>query len=390
VQHAFVTAIPATFIPDYLYSTYLHGSGTDEANLIAVDTLGNAYVVGQTASSDFPTTGSAFQKTLAAGASSNAFVTKLNPTGSALVYSTYLGGGSIDVGSAIALDSANNAYVTGQTTSTNFPVMNEVQTQSAGGADAFVTELNAAGSALVFSTYLGGKNDENVTKIAGIAVDTVAAPNGPNIYVTGQTHSGDFPFTAGAYQTAAASAGDAFVTKISPQNLASQFTISIGAITPSTISRGSTGTATITVTSTGLVGNVPLTCSVTPTTNAPTCSITGSPVNLSSGTASGTATLTITTTKPATVPGSGAALWLPLAGLMLAGAGTLSIPRRKKMLSLVLGTLAFTGLLLMLACGSGSYGGGGGGGGGTPPGNYTVTVQGGVNGTNGTANFSVQ
>ena len=389
VQHAFVTAIPASLVPSYLYSTYLHGSGTDVANLIAVDALSNAYVVGLTASSDFPTTTGAFQTHIGAGAASNAFITKLNPAGSALVYSTYLGGSGSDDGLAIALDTAANAYVTGLTTSSNFPTSSPVQPTLAGGADAFVTKLNAAGSALLFSTYLGGTKDENATKIAGIAVDTQSPPN---IYVTGGTGSKDFPITAGSVQPAYSSSGDVFVVKYSPQTLASQFTISVAAVSPTAISRGSTGTSTVTVTSTGFVGDVPLSCSITPTTGTPpTCSVT-SPVNLPSNgsVSSPPATLTITTVKSALTPSTGAALWLPIPGLALVGAGLLSGPRRKgKLLGILLGGLAFTGLLLIVACGSGTFGGGGGGG-GTTTGSYTVTVRGGVNGTPGTATFSVQ
>jgi hypothetical protein len=396
-EHGFVTAIPATFVPGYIYSTYLRGTaGTDneDANFIAVDASSNAYVVGHTTAHDFPTSSGAFQtQNKAAAGSTNVFVTKLDASGTfPWSYSTYLGGTGSDFGSAIALDSARRAYITGQTTSGDFPTKNPVQSQIGGGKDAFVAELDSTASGasgLLFSTFLGGNKDENATQIAGIAVDTVAAPNGPNIYVTGQTGSSDFPFTAGALKTTYGSTGDAFATKISPQNLPAQFTISIDAVSPSTITRGSTGTATVTVTSTGFAGDVPLSCSIAPTTSAPTCSVT-SPVTVTNG-GTGTSTLTITTTKPAVVLGSGSALWLPLPGLVLAGAGLLSIPRSKrKMLWVLLGTLAFTGLMLLMACGSGNYGGGGGGGGGTPPGTYTVTVQGGVNGTPGTASFSVQ
>jgi hypothetical protein len=397
-EHAFVTAIPATFTPTYIYSTYLRGAAAnanEDANFIAVDSSSNAYVVGQTTAHDFPTTSGAVQTQNKATTGSNVFVTKLGPTGSAPLYSTYLGGTGSDFGLAIALDSAQHVYITGQTTSGDFPTKNPVQSASGGGSDGFVAELDTtvSGSAgLLFSTYLGGKGDENTLGVVGIAVDKQSPPNGPNIYVTGQTHSADFPFTAGAFQTASGSTGDAFVVKYSPQTLQPQFRIDIGAVSPSTIARGSTGTATVTVTSTGFVGNVPLICSITPTAGAPTCSITGSPVNLASNGGTGTASLTITTTKPAVVRATGSALWLPLPGLVLAGAGLLSIPQaKKKMLRILLGTLAFTGLLLMMACGSGNVGGGGGGGGGgTPPGSYTVTVQGGVNGTPGTATFSVQ
>jgi len=395
VDHSFVAAIQSTVSGfGYIYRTYLHGSGTDEANLIAVDALSNAYVVGLTASTDFPTNGSVapYQSALHSGATSNAFISKLNPTGTGLLYSTYVGGSGADDGIAIAVDASGVAYVTGVTSSTDFPTTTDATqaTNAGGGSDAFVAKLNTTvggGGGLLFSTYLGGKSAENATKIAGIAID-IASP--PNIFVTGQTQSDNFPFSAGAFQTAYSSSGDAFVVKYSPQTLPSQFRIDIGAVSPSTIARGSTGTATVTVTSTGFAGDVPLSCSITPTAGAPSCSVT-SPVTVTNGGTSPPATLTITTTKPAVVRATGSALWLPLPGLILAGAGLLSSPRsKKKMLRILLGTLAFTGLLLMMACGSGNVGGGGGGGGGTTPGSYTVTVQGGVNGTPGTATFSVQ
>jgi beta-propeller repeat-containing protein len=117
-----------------------------------VDSSGNAYVSGFTCSTNFPT----MNPIQGAAGGCDGFVAKLNAAGSALVYSTYLGGSNGDNGTAIALDSAGNAYVTGGTASTDFPTMNPIQGANAGGADAFVTKLNAAGSALVYSTYLGG------------------------------------------------------------------------------------------------------------------------------------------------------------------------------------------------------------------------------------------
>ena len=119
---------------------------------IAVDSAGNAYVTGYTVSTDFPTANALFPTS---GGPQDAFVTKLNPAGSALVYSTYLGGSGSDTGSAIAVDSSGNAYVTGSEF-TNFPTANALFAANGGGIDAFVTKLNAAGSALVYSTYLGG------------------------------------------------------------------------------------------------------------------------------------------------------------------------------------------------------------------------------------------
>src|SRR5579862_785482 len=181
-----------------IYSTYLGGSSQlrynyDGASGIAVDSSGNAYVTGSTSSTNFPTTPSAFQTTL--NGTQNAFVTELNPTGSALIYSTYLGGSSFDEGRGIALDSLGNAYVTGSTSSTNFPVTpGAFQTTNGGGlVDAFVTRLNPSGSALVYSTYLGGSSFDVG---AGIAVDSSR-----NAYVVGSTSSPNFPTTPGSFQT---------------------------------------------------------------------------------------------------------------------------------------------------------------------------------------------
>src|SRR6266480_1519865 len=190
-----------------VYSTYLGGSGDEVGQGIAVDAAGHAYVTGFTVSTNFPTTAGAFQ--IDNAGSADAFVTKLNPAGSApLVYSTYLGGSDPDVGQGIAVDAAGNAYVTGNTVSTNFPTTAGVfQIDNAGGADAFVTKLNPAGAApLVYSTYLGGSSDDFGQ---GIAVDAAG-----NAYVTGYTGSTNFPTTAGAFQIANAGSNDAFVTKI--------------------------------------------------------------------------------------------------------------------------------------------------------------------------------
>src|SRR6266576_230582 len=192
-----------------VYSTYLGGSGDDPGQGIAVDATGNAYVTGNTVSTDFPTTLLAFQS--ANAGSTDAFVTKLNPAGSApLVYSTYLGGSSDDFGQGIAVDAAGNAYVTGYTGSTNFPTTaGAFQIDNAVGADAFVTKLNPAGSApLVYSTYLGGSSDDFGQ---GIAVDVAG-----NAYVTGYTGSTNFPTTAGVFQIANAGSNDAFVTTLNP------------------------------------------------------------------------------------------------------------------------------------------------------------------------------
>ncbi|WP_445176076.1 DUF7948 domain-containing protein [Microcoleus sp.] len=188
------------------YSTYLGGSGDEKGADIAVDSLGNTYIVGYTSSTNFPTK-NAIQAANAGGAN-DAFVTKIEPLGYSVSYSTYFGGSGDDNGHRITVDSANNVYVTGDTTSTNFPTKNAIQSVSGGGKDAFVTSINSSGSALVDSTYLGGSADDYGN---GIAVDTSGG-----VYVAGSTFSTNFP-TATPWQ--AASGGgqyDSFITKIIP------------------------------------------------------------------------------------------------------------------------------------------------------------------------------
>ncbi len=202
--------------PTLVYSTYLGGSGVDVGRDIAVDSSDNAYVCGYTASTNFPTM-NPLQGANAGG--SDAFVAKLNAAGSALVYSTYLGGSNGDSGQAIALDSAGNAYVAGQTCSTNFPTMNPIQGANAGGCDAFMTKLNAAGSALVYSTYLGGSGADYAK---GIAVDSSG-----NAYVIGNTYSTDFP-TMNPLQAANAGNQDAFVAKLNAAGSALVYSTYLG------------------------------------------------------------------------------------------------------------------------------------------------------------------
>lgn len=208
---AFVTKLnPTGSAP--IYSTYLGGSHFDFGEAIAVDASFNAYVTGYSSSIDFPTTSGAFQTTNAGVAGDyDAFVTKFDPAGSALVYSTYLGGGSLDEGLGIAVDSAGSAYVTGFTYSTNFPTtVGAFQATRAGEYDVIVAKLNPAGSAPVYSTYLGGSSFDQASDIA---VDSFGS-----VYVTGDTCSTDFPITIGALQTTNASGfcDDAFVTKLNP------------------------------------------------------------------------------------------------------------------------------------------------------------------------------
>ncbi len=205
--------------PVLVYSTYLGGGSDDFGNHIVVDTSGNAYVTGGTNSTDFPT---ANPLQPASGGSSDAFVTKLNPTGSAFVYSTYLGGSSSDESRAIAVDASGDAYLTGGTDSTDFPTANPLQPANASGGfrDAFVAKLNATGSALVFSTYLGGSG---VDEGRGIAVG-----NAGGVYVTGETDSTDFPIADPLQPNLSSSFRDAFVAKLNPVGSALVFSTYLG------------------------------------------------------------------------------------------------------------------------------------------------------------------
>ena len=191
-----------------VYSTQLGGGGADTGFGIAVDSQGSAYITGSTGSANFPTVNPIFPQST----SIEVFVAKLNAAGSALVYSSYLGGTGAEYGAAIAVDAEGNAYVTGTTSSFNFPTVNPIQPFSGGGnADVFVTKVNAAGSALVYSTYLGGSGSEAA---GGVAIGGIAVDSAGNAYVTGSTDSTDFP-TANAIQpTFGGGIRDAFVTKI--------------------------------------------------------------------------------------------------------------------------------------------------------------------------------
>ena len=166
-----------------IYCTYLGGSKTAVGHNLKIDAAGNAYVGGRTEASDFP-----LMKPIQArfgGGSEDGFITKLNAAGNALVYSTYLGGSEYDQGRALAVDAAGNAYMTGITESANFPLKNPIQAKYAGKQDSFALKLNAAGDALVYSTYLGGASDD-----VGHAI-TVDAAGGA--YITGLSNSPDFP-----------------------------------------------------------------------------------------------------------------------------------------------------------------------------------------------------
>ncbi|MGA3326140.1 MAG: SBBP repeat-containing protein [Terriglobia bacterium] len=205
-----------------VYSTYLGGSNEDEGYAIAVDSSGNAYVTGETFSTDFPTV-NPFQATCGSckGHDSNAFVAKLNAAGSALVYSTYLGGSGADAAQGIVVDSSGNAYVAGATSSTNFPTVNPFQATKHASeySNAFVTKLNAAGSALVYSTYLGGSDSDGAN---GIAVDSFG-----NTYVVGSTNSTDFP-TVNPVQGDFGGGIDAFVAEVNAAGSALVYSTYLG------------------------------------------------------------------------------------------------------------------------------------------------------------------
>jgi hypothetical protein len=225
---AFVTKLS----PDgasLIYSTYL-GAGGDAAHAIAVDIGGDAYVAGTTTSSEFPTTPGSFQ-TVNHGL--NAFVTKLNPSGTALVYSTLLGGSAgVSIG-GIAVDSGGNAYVTGSVGGNDFPITaGAFQTvnkeRTATGVTAFVTKLNANGTALLYSTYLGGSGGDGINDFAyGIAVDSFGFA-----YLTGAAGSADFPSTVGAYQrnnmTSSTSGVNVFVTKFNLTGTSLEYSTFLG------------------------------------------------------------------------------------------------------------------------------------------------------------------
>jgi hypothetical protein len=199
----FVTKLDATGSA-LVYSTYLGGGGNDNGVRVVADQSGNAYVVGATTSSNFPTN-NAIQPSFGGG-TYDAFVTKLDATGSALVYSTYLGGNDADYGDGIAIDSSGNAYVVGEAASANFPTLNALQPSLNGPIDAFVSKINPAGSAFVYSTFFGGSAyDEGF----GIAVDTAR-----NVYLTGATTSFNLPTLNPVQPSYGGGQYDSFLTKM--------------------------------------------------------------------------------------------------------------------------------------------------------------------------------
>jgi len=237
---------PLIIDPVLVYSTYFGGSGFngngDQGNGIAVDSSGNAYVVGTTYSSNFPLTTEPFQAQNAvarAGHGSTVFVAKFNAAGTALLYSSYLGGSGSgsggDFGYGIALDPQNNVYVTGTTYSTDFPVtcgafQTANESTTSGAPTAFVTKLNPSTNALTYSTYLGGTGN-HATPGQGDVAEAIAVDAKGNAYLTGYTWSSDFPVTDAAFQTKSLGGGltsNAFVTKLNPGGTALVFSTFLG------------------------------------------------------------------------------------------------------------------------------------------------------------------
>ncbi|MBN1922512.1 MAG: SBBP repeat-containing protein [Anaerolineae bacterium] len=200
----------------FIYSTLIGGTDAPAADLlrdIAVDNAGNAYLTGWTSSSDFPTTPNALQPGFGGG-EYDAVAVKLNADGSDLLSSTYLGGSGTEAGHRIAIDDGDHAYITGYTTSTDLVTVNPLQAANAGGCDAFVVKVNTDGSALLYSTYLGGSGDENSLNPPHDFTGITVGPTG-KVYLTGITSSLDFPTTATAYDLSFnGGASDIFVTSI--------------------------------------------------------------------------------------------------------------------------------------------------------------------------------
>ena len=291
---AFVSKLNATGTA-LAYSTYLGGTGGDDQAKIAVDGSGSAYVTGITVSTDFPTSAGAFQT--AGDATGNAFVSKLNAGGTALAYSTYLGGAGVDQGNGIAVDGSGNAYVTGFTNSNGFPTTPDAhQSARAGSNDAFETKLNASGTALAYSTFIGGAAADAG---AGIAIDSAGSA-----YVVGTTSSTDFPATAGAAQTANAGNDDAFVSKLTATAAGPRSTSTSVSCAPNPVTVGSASTCTATVSDAGAGTKTTPTGTVGFASDSSGSFSAGGSCALAAGAAAGVASCAVTYTPSATASGT--------------------------------------------------------------------------------------
>lgn len=191
-----------------VYSTFIGGNESERGNSIAVDSFGNVFVTGSTYSSDFPVTGNAYDQIY--NGSADVYILKLNQTGKKLVYSTLIGDSGLDYSYGLAIDSLGHAYITGNTSSSNFPTTNGSYDRTFGGVfDVFVTKVNASGDDLIYSTFIGGSNED-----VGFEIDIDVMGN---VYITGYTiKSGplSYPTTPGAYDTIGNSNQEVIVSKI--------------------------------------------------------------------------------------------------------------------------------------------------------------------------------
>jgi aldose sugar dehydrogenase len=276
--------------------SYLGGIGDDKAYGIAIDsTATNIYVAGQTSSNNFPLLNPAQP---GFGGSFDAFVAKITTAG-VKVYASYIGGSGDDRGTGVAVNQAGAAYVTGFTSSANFPIASALQSTKGGGSDAFLTKLDAAGSSFLYSTYLGGTGNESsvstVTSTNPICLDSTS-----NVYLTGYTASPNFPTMSPLQGTNAGGASDGFVVKISDAAPAADYAVSVSPASQ-TVNPGNNTTFTVTATPTGgFTGNVNL--SVTGLSADASGAFNPSPLHITDATPK-SSLLTITTTA-ATPPGS--------------------------------------------------------------------------------------
>jgi uncharacterized repeat protein (TIGR01451 family) len=278
-----------------VFCTYLGGTGDDKAFGIAIDSGANSvYVTGQTSSNNLPLLNPAQP---AFGGSFDAFIAKISNTGTK-IYTTYLGGTGDDRGTGIKVNAAGEAYVTGFTSSTNFPTVTALQISNGGGFDAFVAKLNSAGSAFLYSTYLGGSgNESNVTAVT--STNPIGLDGASDAYITGFTSSTNFP-TAAPLQPASAGGQDAFVVKITDAAPAADYSISILPFSRTVVPGGAT---TYTVTATpvgGFTGTISL--SASGFSNDSTASFNPTTIVITDASAK-SSTLTLTTTA-ATPPGT--------------------------------------------------------------------------------------
>ena len=369
-----------------LFSTFLGGSEGQSNGSIAIDAEGNAYVTGQTFAKDFPLKNPFVPSLKGQG---NGYVAKLNPNLSALVYSTFLGGSYNDGGAAIAVDSMGNAYITGFAQSSDFPVMGALQGTLAGTTNAFLTVIDSNGL-LSFSTFLGGTEQDQG---AGIALDSAE-----NVYIAGQTTSSDFP-VLNAFQGSLAPNGncpptvcaDAFVTKISISTATppTDFSLKLSP-TSASISPGQELNFEVAlIPAGGFSQTVSLGCSVLPV--GPTCTVVP-PILTSDGITSPVAFVNVASTASAAtrsaiaIPQNRTPTHTRLISVVLApvmAAICIVIVRRREIEPVAARSWIGIVTLLMIvgllqACGGGSSGstGNGGGGGGTSAGSYTVTITG--------------